>query len=138
MLDTSTEFGQRVQRRLADEWIIWLTTIDSQGRPQPRPVWFFWDGEAFIIYSRANTFKLKHIQANPRVSLHLDGDGIGGDIIIFSGKATVVENPTPANEVAGYTAKYPEGFKRINMTAVQFAKAYPVAIKVTPTKLRGH
>ena len=138
MFDTGTEFGQRVQRRLAEEWIIWLTTIDSQGRPQPRPVWFLWDGEAFIIYSHPDTFKLKHIKANPQVSLHLDGDGKGGDIIIFSGAAAVDENSTPANEMAAYVAKYTEGFQRINMTAEQFAAAYLTAIRVTPTKLRGH
>ncbi|MCB8950035.1 MAG: TIGR03667 family PPOX class F420-dependent oxidoreductase [Ardenticatenaceae bacterium] len=138
MFDSDSEFDQRVRRRLAEEWIIWLTTIDSQGRPQPRPVWFLWDGAQFIIYSQPDTFKLKHIQANPQVSLHLDGDGQGGDIIIFSGKATIEENPTPANELAAYVAKYPGGFKRVNMTAVQFAQKFPIAIKVTPTKLRGH
>ena len=30
MFDTDSEFDQRVRRRLAEEWIIWLTTIDSQ------------------------------------------------------------------------------------------------------------
>ena len=45
MFETATEYGQRVARRLHQERIIWLTTIDSQNRPQPRPVWFLWDGE---------------------------------------------------------------------------------------------
>jgi len=138
MFDTDSEFDQRVRRRLAEEWIIWLTTIDSQGRPQPRPVWFLWDGQTFLIYSRSGTFKLKHIKANPQVSLHLDGDGKGGNIIIFSGEALVEENPSPASKVADYVAKYQEGFQRINMTAAQFAEAYSTAIRVTPTKLRGH
>jgi len=138
MFDTDSEFDQRVRRRLADEWIIWLTTIDSKGRPQPRPVWFLWDGTAFIIFSRPGTFKLKHIKANPQVSLHLDGDGKGGNIIIFSGEAIVEESPIPANEMATYVAKYTAGFKRINMTAVQFAETYSTAIRVTPTRLRGH
>ncbi len=38
MLDMNTEFGQRVARRLAEERIAWLTTVDSSGTPQPRPV----------------------------------------------------------------------------------------------------
>ncbi len=138
MFNTDSEFDQRVRRRLANEWIIWLTTIDSKGRPQPRPVWFLWNGETFIIYSRPNTFKLNHIKANPQVSLHFDGDGKGGDIIIFSGEAVVEKIQPSAHEQAAYAAKYPEGFKRINMTAEQFAAAYSDVIRVTPTKLRGH
>jgi hypothetical protein len=48
MIDTNTEFGQRVARRLAEERIAWLTTIDSNGAPQPRPIWFLWDGATFL------------------------------------------------------------------------------------------
>ena len=47
MFDQSTEFGQRVARRLAEERIIWLTTVDQHDVPQPRPVWFWWDGEDY-------------------------------------------------------------------------------------------
>jgi hypothetical protein len=28
-IDTSTEFGQRIQRRLRDAPLIWLTTVDG-------------------------------------------------------------------------------------------------------------
>lgn len=48
MIDTTTEFGQRVASRLAKERIAWLTTIDSNSAPQPRPVWFLWDDETFL------------------------------------------------------------------------------------------
>ena len=48
-LDPSTEFGARVERRLPDERIIWLTTVGPDNTPQPSPVWFFWDGETFLI-----------------------------------------------------------------------------------------
>jgi len=41
-LDTSTEFGQRAERRLRDEKLAWLTTVDAKGTPQPIPVWFLW------------------------------------------------------------------------------------------------
>lgn len=75
MLDLTTEFGQRVIRRLAEEHLIWLTTVSSDGTPQPRPVWFLWDGETFLIYSKSNTYKLNHIVRRPQVALNLDGDG---------------------------------------------------------------
>ena len=55
MLDTTTEAGGRAERRLREEQIIWLTTVRSDGQPQSVPVWFFWDGEKFLICSRKYT-----------------------------------------------------------------------------------
>lgn len=138
MIDTSTEFGQRVARRLAEERIAWLTTVDSHGIPQPRPVWFLWDGETFLIYSRPGTAKLAHIAQRPHVSFNLDGDGVGGDIVVFSGLAEVDQAAPPADRVPAYVAKYQPGFARIGMTPGQFAASYSVALRVTPLKLRGH
>lgn len=138
IVETNSEFGQRVARRLAEERIGWLTTVDSKGMPQPRPIWFLWDGETFLIYSRDNTYKLRHIAAHPQVSLNLDGDGLGGDIIIFTGEAWLDDNAPPANELPAYVEKYQDGMKRINMTPDQFAEVYPIAIRIKPLKVRGH
>lgn len=137
-IDTSTDFGRRVARRLEEERIIWLTTGGPDGTPQPRPVWFWWDGQSFLIYSRPGTHKLHHIAANPRVALHFDGDGQGGDIVVFTGRARLDESTPPAHDLVEYAAKYREGFRRINMTPLEFAAAYSVALRVTPTNLRGH
>jgi PPOX class probable F420-dependent enzyme len=137
-LDTSTEFGLRVERRLRDEPLIWLTTISADGTPQPSPVWFLWDGEGVLIYSRPNTPKLRHIERNPRVALNLDGDGRGGDIVILTGQAALAPDAPPADRVPEYVRKYAWGFARIKMTAEQFGQTYSVAIRVTPTRLRGH
>lgn len=138
MIDTSTEFGQRVARRLEEERIIWLTTVNADNAPQPRPVWFWWDGETFLIYSQPDTYKLAHIERRPRVALNLDGDGRGGDIIVFTGQAYVDEEAPPADQVPAYAEKYREGFTGINMTPQQFAQTYSVPIRVRPTRLRGH
>jgi PPOX class probable F420-dependent enzyme len=138
MFDTTTEFGKRVERRLKEERIIWLTTVDAENRPQPRPVWFLWDEETFLIYSRPKTYKLGHIVNNPMTSLHFDGDGKGGDIVVFSGEARLAPDTPAADKVAAYVDKYEAGFKRIGMTAEEFAKSYSVAIRIKPTSLRGH
>lgn len=138
MIDTTTEFGQRVARRLAEERIAWLTTIDSNGAPQPRPIWFLWDGETFLIYSRPGTAKLRHIAERPQVALNLDGDGLGGDIVVFTGQAEIDPAAPPADQVPTYVAKYQPGFARIGMTPAEFAASYSVALRVAPLKLRGH
>jgi PPOX class probable F420-dependent enzyme len=138
MIDTNTEFGQRVARRLAEERIAWLTTIDSNGNPQPRPVWFLWERETFLIYSRPGTAKLRHIAERPQVALNLDGDGLGGDIVVFTGQAEIDPAAPPADQVPAYVAKYQPGFARIRMTAAEFAASYSIVLRVTPLKLRGH
>lgn len=138
MLDMNTEFGQRVARRLAEERIAWLTTVDSSGTPQPRPIWFLWTNGHFLVYSRPGNHKLSHISRNAKVSLNLDGDGSGGDIVVIIGEAQIDDTAPPAHLVPAYVEKYGWGFQRIGMTAEQFGRAYSVAIRITPTKLRGH
>lgn len=138
MIDLTTDFGRRVENRLRDEWIIWLVTTGSDLTPQPRPVWFYWDGEEFLIFSRPHTHKLRHIAERPAVSLHLDSDGRGGDIVVFTGQARIEENHPPATEVPAYIEKYQVGLQRLNTTPEEFAEGYRVAIRVRPENLRGH
>ncbi|MEJ7654272.1 MAG: pyridoxamine 5'-phosphate oxidase family protein [Chloroflexia bacterium] len=67
--------------RLQEEEIIWLTTVRADGRPQSVPVWALWDGETFLIYSKPDQPKTRNIAANPRVSLNLNSNARGGDIV---------------------------------------------------------
>jgi PPOX class probable F420-dependent enzyme len=138
MIDFTTEFGRRVASRLEQDWIIWLTTVGSDLTPQPRPVWFLWDGQSFLIYSRPNAAKLQHIAQRPRVSLNLDGDKKGGDIVVFTGDAYIDPAAPPVDQVPDYVAKYEEGFARLQRTATEFAQGYAVAIRVLSLSLRGH
>src|SRR4051812_20295660 len=105
-IDTTTEFGERTVRRLNQEPIGWLTTVDASGTPQPSPIWFVWDGQTALIYSQPNKPKLKHIAANPKVSLHLNSDEHGGNIIILTGDARVDEAAPGSDKHAEYQAKY--------------------------------
>jgi PPOX class probable F420-dependent enzyme len=137
-IDTSTTFGARVAQRLQQEIVIWLTTVRPNGLPEPSPVWFLWDGETALIYSRPNNQKLRNIAANSQVALNFDGNGQGGDIIVLTGQAELAPEAPPANQVPAYVAKYAAPIQRIGMTPDSFAAAYSVALRVRPTKLRGH
>lgn len=120
--------------------MIWLTTVDERGAPQPVPVWFLWDGSQVLVYSEPEKPKLRNIERNPRVALHFDGDGQGGDIIVISGTARIAKEMPPATRVPGYAAKYDAGgfYRRIGMGAAQFAARYSVPIVIEPARLRGH
>ena len=137
-IDTTTEFGERTVRRLNQEPIGWLTTVDASGTPQPSPIWFVWDGETALIYSKPNTPKLRHIAANPRISLSLNSNEHGGDIIILTGDARVDEAAPSSDQYPEYQAKYLHRIETgLKMTAQSFAQMYSVPGRFTPAKLRG-
>lgn len=138
MLDESTEFGARAARRLRDDLVGWLTTVDGSGTPQPVPVWFFWDGKtSMLLYSRPGTAKLRNIAGNARVSLNLDGNGQGGDIVVCLGEARTSDDP-PADRVAEYVAKYAALIERNRWTPASFAADYSVPLRIAITRIRGH
>jgi PPOX class probable F420-dependent enzyme len=138
MIDLTSTFGKRVARRLEEERIIWLTTVDSNGSPQPRPVWFLWDGKTILVFSRKAGYKIQHIQNNGKVSLNLDSDGQGGDIVVLLGNAIIEETAISAEQIEQYFEKYTQGLARLNMTPEEFQRSYSVVIRISPTLLRGH
>jgi PPOX class probable F420-dependent enzyme len=138
-IDTTSEFGQRVLRRLSEEVVAWLTTVDPSGAPQPSPIWPLWDGETVVIYSAANAPKVRNIRANPRVSLNFDGNGHGGDIVILTGTAQVDDSIPSPDQNQAYLAKYLKYITgELKMTPESFAQTYNLALRVTPAKVRGH
>lgn len=138
--DPDTEFGARVARRLREERLAWLTVVDPTGTPQPAPVWFLWDegSQTVLVYSRGEAKRLEHLRANPRVALHLDGDGRGGDIIVLTGRAERAPDVPPAHANQPYLDKYGDWITRGWDTAERFAAQYPVPLRMTLRRVRGH
>jgi PPOX class probable F420-dependent enzyme len=101
-------------------------------------VWFFWDGSTILIFSRRDGYKLKHINNNPNVSLNLDSDGRGGNIVVFLGEAHIEQDSIPTEQLDLYLKKYDQGLNRIGITPEEFKKMYSSAIRITLTALRGH
>jgi PPOX class probable F420-dependent enzyme len=137
MIDWGSVLGSHALERLNRDAIVWLTTVGADGTPQPRPVWFIWQQDHLLIYSRPGTYKLAHLSANPRVALHFDSDGLGGDIVVLTGKAQRHNAAPPADQVQAYIDKYIRGIQDIGMTPQSFAGDYSVPLRVDPDHLRG-
>lgn len=138
MIDLDSDFGRAVRAHLENEYVIWLTTIDSNLTPQPRPVWFIWEADTFLIFSQAKAHKVAHIKKNPRVALHFNTDESGDKhVMVFSGEAVIDINSPPAHEVSSYFDKYKEGIAGLNMTPEGFSAEYSVAIRIDPAEIRG-
>lgn len=136
-LDPSTPLGAQVERCLRQETLVWLATSGPGGRPLPTLVWFTWDGEAVLIYSRPKTRKLRNIARNPRVSLHFQSDPRGDHVSIADGVAEIVGDAPPANEVPAYLERYADGIERLGMTPEEFGRTYSVAIRVEIVRAHG-
>jgi len=138
MIDLNSDFGRAVQQHLKNQYVIWLTTVDSNHTPQPRPVWFLWDENSFLIFSQAHAWKVEHIRKNPKVALHFNTDETGDKhVIVFTGEASINPTEPPAYEVPAYFEKYKDGIAALDMTPEGFSRDYSVAIRIRPTELRG-
>jgi PPOX class probable F420-dependent enzyme len=130
-------FGDRVRARLRDEYVIWLITVGADGTPQPNPVWFIWDGaDSLVVYNRTSAHRLRHLADRPTATLHFDGNGRGGDVVVLSAVATRVELPPP-HENADYVAKYADGMRRVSGSLEQFSADYPVPLRFDIRRVRG-
>ena len=136
--DPSTPFGKRALDRLNTELVIWMTTVGKDGTPQPNPVWFLLDNDSLLIYNRPDANRITHIADRPQVALNLDGNGKGGDIIVVTGTASLVHDVPPCHELPAYLDKYSDNMTRVAGSPANFGAAYPVAMRVAITKVRGH
>jgi PPOX class probable F420-dependent enzyme len=136
--DPSTPFGERVRRRLREEQVIWITTVGRDGTPQPNPVGFLLqDDDSILIYNMARANRVKHVVERPRVALHLDGDGTGGDIVVLTGTARRADDVPPAHENQAWLAKYGDGMARRSGSAEKFGQDFPVPLRIEITGTRG-
>jgi PPOX class probable F420-dependent enzyme len=138
MIDLNSDFGRAVQGHLKDQYALWLTTIDSNLTPQPRPVWFIWQDDSFLIFSQAKAHKIAHIKKNPKVAVNFNTDETGDKhVIVFTGEALIDMDCPPAHQVPAYLEKYKDGITALDMTPEQFSMEYSVAIRIRPAEVRG-
>ena len=134
-VDSSDERGAYAVERLSNDRIGWLTTVAPDGTPQASPIWFLWDGDEVLVYS-LESLRVRNISSDPRVSLNLDGNGLGGDIVIVEGTARVDADAPSATDNPAYMAKYLAVMEDFGWTPEWFAGRYSVPIRVTPTRFR--
>jgi len=139
MLDLESDFGRVVKRHLDEEYFVWLTTVDSKGTPQPRPVWFIWDDDSFLIFSKPDAYKVRHLENNPRAALNFNTEDKAGEenVIVIVGDASFDTTVAPAHQIPSYFKKYEAGFQELKLTPEGFSSEYSAAIRIKPTEVRG-
>jgi len=118
-----------VEDRLAADRVYWIVTVSAAGRPRVRPVDGMYLDGVLYVGGELSTHWVRELQANPQVSVHLDG---GDDVVIVDGTAEVLHglDDDQATKLAAISqAKFPE----YGMTAESFRGPGPIAI--TPRKV---
>lgn len=130
------EIDSALAARFASELIVWLTTVRADGQPQSVPVWFVWEDESFLIYSQRGKPKLRNIEDNPKVSVHLRGTDTGDDVVTIEATATPAPDTPAADRVERYIRKYSGLIDHYGWTPASFAEDYSEPIRLTPTTVR--
>ncbi len=136
MLDLNNPRYAHAEERLRLDTMMWLGTVRPDGRPHLVPVWFVWDGEAILIFSKPDQ-KIRNLRQNPNVVLALDDTHGGGDVVVIEGTATLPDHDSVNTTLPIYAEKYAAKLKEYAWTAESMSKEYSEAIRITPTKIRA-
>jgi PPOX class probable F420-dependent enzyme len=135
-MDTANHLADaRLARFLAQEPVIWLSTVRPDGTPHLVPSWFAWDGETVVMMSKPGAQKVRNLRANASAMLALGDAEDDFDVGLLEATAERIEDSgtlTPA-----FTEKYAERIASLGLTPEQFAAIYSLTIRLTPTRALG-
>lgn len=128
---TPDELDADMVTRLRTERFAWLTTMAPTGVPAPMLVWFHFDGAVITVYSPPRAHRVTHIFGHPEVSLHVESDGVGSNILIVGGRASVTAEGVDPRDDAKFWAKY-HVEAEVSGIGERIA-SYSTRITITPT-----
>lgn len=127
----------KVLTQLDSELVGWLTTVSDDGQPQASPVWHVTDGDDLIVFSRPNARRLTNLKNHPKVAYNLRGDPGGDTVVTMEGTARADSTfPSPLGN-SSYISKYREEMTRLGWTPAEYDEEFPVAIRITITRIRA-
>jgi PPOX class probable F420-dependent enzyme len=84
------EITPAVRQFLDTQRNVVISTVRSDGSPQISPVWYLFDGEAFIISTAKETAKWHNLLRDPRVALCVDEPDTGRMVVAY-GRAELAD-----------------------------------------------
>src|SRR6478672_6628478 len=114
----------RIRRFLEQEQVVLLSTVRTDGTLHIVPIWFWWDGEALLVFSKPDAQKVRNLRANPTVMLALGDAEEDFDVGLVRGRAQLLSVRTVDVLPAEFLAKYSARIAALHLTAVEFAATY--------------
>ena len=98
------------------------------------PVWFVWDGESFLVFSKPHARKVRNIIQNGRVMLAIGEPEDDFDVQLIEGRAELVDGAAGDGLRAEIATKYRAWLDGIGLGTDEFGATYAQAIRITPTR----
>ena len=115
-----------VEARLAADRVYWLAAVGADGRPRVRPIDALYLDGVIYVGGSGETRWVHDVEANPAVSIHLDGVD---DVVLIEGDAEVLGSvgaDLAERLAAASNAKFPE----YAMTADFYRRNGAIAIRL--------
>ena len=130
------ELPPEAKRRIAEDRVVWLTTVTDRGIPAPNPVWFVPDGDDLLVFSEPGSRKVHNVEQRPIVTLHFNSDPDGGDVVVIIGEAQVTHGQAPSR-ARGYLEKYEADIVGpLQTTVEEIDRTYDTMLRVRPMRVR--
>ena len=123
---------------LFDDPVVWLSSVQRDGRPHLVPVWFIWDGEQIVAFSKPHARKVDNLRDQPHVMLAVGTPGPDFEVELIEATAELPDRPAAEVMPEGFGAKYRELLRRAGLTAQRFAEVYSQPIVLRPTRFVGY
>lgn len=124
--------ARRVLPMLADERVVWLSTVRPDGSPHLVPTWFLWDGEALLVWSKPNAVKVRNLRSNPRLMVAVGDAQADFNVGLIEAEATLAAGSVTIP--AAFFAKYGEELAAAGLDADAFRATYTQPIRVVPSR----
>lgn len=131
LLDISQADDARTVQRLADEPVVWFGSTRPDGRPHQVPVWFWCQDPDLVVFSISGAQKLRNIDHEPSVALHLDSAQGGRDIVLAEGTAAAVDDRAIDHLVGGFVTKYASAFGPTGFSGWRATFTQPILVLLT-------
>ena len=119
---------------LGRESVAWIATVRPDGRPHVVPLWFLWDGESILVFSKAEAQKVRNLRHDRRVMVAVGAPGLETPAGLLEAVAELDPVATRADLPSGFVAKYRARLTELGLSGEAFAQVYPQPIRIRPTR----
>jgi PPOX class probable F420-dependent enzyme len=128
----------RLESALRNDPVVWLSSVQQNGRPHVVPVWFHWDGERIVAFSKPHARKIENLRGKPAVMLAVGTPGPDFEVELIEATAELPDAPAASLIPTGFGAKYRDLLHRAGLTVQRFAEVYSQPIVLRPTRFLGY
>jgi PPOX class probable F420-dependent enzyme len=127
-----------LEAALRRDRVLWLSSVSNDGHPHLVPLWFVWDGDRIVAFSKPNARKVRNLRTDPRTMLAVGTPGVDFAVELIEARAELPESRAAEIMPRGFAAKYRRLLKRAGLSAQRFAEVYSQPIVLRPTRFLGY